>query len=115
MTPAPTLPPEIPAVTDVELAFGTTRALPPPAAWPAGLNGSHPAVQYVEALFFDPQQAQRRFILRCRFEMTQAQGQAAFNLVLAHLRSCAPKHEHKVLGCAALLDRYFTVHAGSST
>lgn len=105
----PEVMPAIPVVTDVELAFGTMKHLPTPTDGPPDLDERHPAYQYVCAMFGGPKSVLDSYNLHCRYPLEQAQGDAVIDLITAHLRSYGPKHEHKMLGCAILLDRYFKV------
>lgn len=100
-----TMPP-IPEVTALDLAFGTARHLPQGPQVPPHVTEGHLAARYVECRFFKVPIA---LDLYPRYEITQEQGQAVIDLVDAHLGSREHKHEVKILGCAALLDRYFTV------
>jgi hypothetical protein len=104
----PTLP-EIPVVTGVEQAFGTMKHLPAMTDGPPDLDERHPAYRYVCAMFSGPRSVLDSYHLHCRYEMAQEQGEAVITLITAHLQSYGPKHEHKMLGCAILLDRYFNV------
>lgn len=101
--------PDIPVVTGVEEAFGTMQYLPAPTDGPPDLDERHPAHRYVCAMFGGPKSVLDSYNLHCRYEMEQGQGEAVMKLVRAHLQSYGPKHEHKMLGCAILLDRYFNV------
>lgn len=105
----PEVMPEIPIVTDVELAFGTMAHLPRPTDGPPELDERHSAYRYVCAMFSGPRSVTDSYNLHCRYPLEQAQGEAVIKLVRAHLQSYGPKHEHKMLGCAILLDRYFYI------
>lgn len=98
-------------ITDVELAFGTDRLLPPASAIPEdflfGIGEAQAYVELVSAIFYGQQ------LPACEIELAEGVAPEVLNkCVRAHLESWQPKHEHKMAGVAymvSLLARLFPI------
>ena len=87
------------AITDVEIAFGTTKLLPPYDAVPDEFKRGN---DY--RLFADQPPPDGEIVFREGFDVADAP--ALLNRVVrAHLRSFEPKHEHKIAGLGYLISR----------
>lgn len=96
---------QISSITDVELAFSTTRLLP---AWediPKAYREGNLYTELAEAIFFG------REMPRCGIELHDGiESQALNRCVRAHLQSFEPKHEHKIAGVGYLMAQACTLH-----
>lgn len=100
---APTITPtrvDAEPITDLELAFGTTRLLPPQEAIPEAFWRGNAYTQLAEALFYGFPLAPLLIEFRPGFDSQQLR-----RIVLSHLRSFAPKHEHKIAGVGYLISQ----------
>ncbi len=104
---APTItPPRVDAepITDLELAFGTTRLLPPPEAIPEAFWRGNAYTQLAEALFYGLPLAPLLIEFKPGFDADQMQ-----RIVRSHLASFEPKHEHKIAGVGYLISQMATL------
>lgn len=104
---APTITPtrvDAEPITDLELAFGTTRLLPPPEAIPEAFWRGNAYTQLAEALFYGAPLAPLRIKFKPGFDANQMQ-----RIVRSHLASFEPKHEHKIAGVGYLISQMATL------
>ena len=87
-------------ITDLEMAFGTTRLLPPPEAIPEPFWSGNLYTQLAEALFYRHPLPPALIEFRHGFDSQQLR-----RIVLSHLRSFAAKHEHKIAGVGYLISQ----------
>ena len=85
-------------ITDLELAFGTTRLLPPPEAIPEAFWRGNAYTQLAEALFYGAPLAPLLIEFKPGFDADQMR-----RIVRSHLASFEPKHEHKIAGVGYLM------------
>lgn len=102
------------SITRLEMAFGTTKLLPPVEAIPASFlcstGEAKPYLDLVNALFYG--------LTLPAGEIELKDGLSAETLrecVLAHLRSFEPKHEHKMAGVAYMLSLLATLKPVAET
>jgi hypothetical protein len=93
----------VPEITDLDMAFGTTKGLPDYATIPDEFKrGPHNKwVKFVSEAFFSGAK---------NIEVTPIDGispGAAFRHIKAMLASFEPRHEHKEAGAAFLMSQYF--------
>ena len=82
-------------ITDVEIAFGTTKLLPPFDAVPDEFKRGNDYTRLLDHLFSGQPLPDGEIVFREGFDDTEAP--ALLNrVVMAHLRSFEPKHEHKI-------------------
>ena len=95
---------EVPEISDAEMAFGTTKALPPYASIPEKFRDFHADTKwnkFVSDMFF---------LGGAHVNLKPKEGvdaDKAWRAVVAHLKSWAPKHEHKEAGVAYLMSIWF--------
>lgn len=100
---APTITPtraDAEPITDLELAFGTTRLLPPPEAIPEAFWRGNLYTQLAEALFYRHPLPPALIEFRHGFDSQQLR-----RIVLSHLRSFAAQHAHKIAGVGYLISQ----------
>jgi hypothetical protein len=98
---APTITPtrvDAEPITDLELAFGTTRLLPPPEAIPEAFWRGNAYTQLAEALFYGSPLAPLLIAFKPGFDADQMR-----RIVRSHLASFEPKHPHKIAGVGYLM------------
>ena len=89
-------------ITDVEIAFGTTKLLPPFDAVPDEFKRGNDYTKLLDRLFADQPPPEGEIVFREGFD--DADAPALLNRVVrAHLRSFEPKHEHKIAGLGYLI------------
>lgn len=93
-------PEDLNSVTQVEVAFGTTRLLPERNEIPKDYENRDLFERYVEAIFFGSRRPSGS--LHMREEFWGMDGQL-IHALRAHLVSFEPKHEHKIEGVAYML------------
>ncbi len=91
-------------ITDLELAFSTTRLLPPPEAIPEAFWRGNAYTQLAEALFYGFPVAPLLIEFKPGFDADQMQ-----RIVRSHLASFEPKHEHKIAGVGYLISQMATL------
>jgi len=94
---APT-PAEIRSITDVDLAFSSTKYLPDWEDIPSEFRGTNRYTRLVSALFAGDDLPPYEMALKDGYTPELVR-----RLVASHLRSFAPKHEHKIAGIAYML------------
>lgn len=106
---------EMNAITDVEMAFGSTQWLPPWEAIPKEFkdgfpNADSPYVKLVDAMLFERPLPEMGMTPNPGWEGDGEAFQTGLRrLMSSHLTSFEPKHEHKVAGVAYLFSRIFTL------
>ena len=95
---------EVPEVTDAEIAYGTTKALPPYDSLPKDYRDERkPSSAAIQRIFFNGGNlADYGFTLKEGLDSAKVH-----RAIRAHLTSWAPKHEHKIAGVAYLIDQWF--------
>ena len=102
---------QIDSITDLEIAWGTTRLLP---AWediPGGFRGyTHDIyVQIVDAMFCGEKMPAGSLTVNEGFDGSPEGLDKFHRCVKAHLRSFEPKHEHKIAGLALMIQTVMTI------
>lgn len=89
---------DIMSITDVELAFSTTKFLPKIEQIPDEFFRGNDYTNIVEALFYgcDLPDGTMEF----KFDV---EPEAVNRIIVSHLKSFTPKHEHKIAGTGYLL------------
>ena len=99
--------PQIPEMSDVQVAFGSVDHLPAYDTLPDDYQRQHAAgCRAVSTWFFAGPK------MREEFDVVPREGvdeRKALRAIGAALGSWAPKHEHKIAGCGWLLDQWFVV------
>lgn len=90
---------DLDAIKDVEIAFGTTKLLPPFENIPEEFKKGNIYSATVDALFAGAPLPDAELKFRPKFDDPEAPA-ALVRCVRAHLRSWEPKHEHKIAGVA---------------
>ena len=90
---------DIPVITLDELAFGTTKALPP---YDRGRD-NHRFTRLASSLFFKGGNLEAHG-LRIKDGLDR---DAVYRAISAHLRSWEPKHEHKEVGVGLMIEAWF--------
>ena len=95
-------PEDLTSITDPERAFGTTRLLPPWEEIPDEFKRGNQYTRLATAIFFgnDLPDGECTFL-----EGFAESGEALNRAVYAHLKSFAPKHEHKIAGVGYLISK----------
>lgn len=105
MTVTTISPKDVSSITDLDMAFGTTRHLPAMESIPSEFkSGRNIYIETVEAIFAGTAMPNG--------EMTIVEGVDPHGLnrfIRAHLSSWEPKHEHKIAGVAYLLSQLCTI------
>jgi len=96
-------------ITDVEMAFGTTRLLPPPEAIPEAFWRGNAYTQLAEALFYGSALPPLLIEFKPGFD-----AQRLRRIVRSHLASCEPKHQHKIAGVGYLIAQAATLTPASA-
>lgn len=91
-------PDDLNQITDVEMAFGTTKFLPNPEDIPEAFYEGNLYTQVVDALFFNKEVPDGPIALKDGVEPNML-----YRCVSAHLRSWAPKHEDKIAGIGYMI------------
>lgn len=86
------------SITDVELAFSTTRLLPPWAQVPEAFRRGNGYTEMVSDLFIGRLDGDRELEIREGYT-----DQMVARTVQAHLKAFEPKHEHKIAGVGYML------------
>lgn len=100
---------DLDATTALEWAFGTTRCLPPEDQIPKEFwepwNGKpNIYISIIDALFCGNDVPEGELVFNDGFT-----GENLMKCVEAHLRSFAPRHEHKIAGLAYMISKVTTV------
>ena len=88
---------QLDAITDVELAFGTTRLLPPLEVVPEEFHRGNAYTRLLDCIFAGSALPEAQIEFRKGFDDPEAV-KLLPRVVQAHLRSFEPKHEHKIAG-----------------
>lgn len=96
-------------ITDAEIAFGTVKLLPPYAEVPDDFKRGNHYTDVMNCLFFGKALPEIEMEFREGFQDNEALIQLN-RVVSAHLRSFAPKHEHKIAGLGYLLSLVCVLH-----
>lgn len=100
---------DVKSITKLEVAFGTTRHLPPVESIPPEFNSSsNPYVRTVSAIFAGTELPDGEIEI-----IEGVEPQELNQFIRAHLTSWEPKHEHKIAGVAYLLSQICTITPGS--
>lgn len=95
-------------ITDVEMAFGTIKLLPPYESIPDEFKRGNDYTKLMDCLFAGIPMPEGEIIFREGFD--DAGAPALLNRVVrAHLRSFEPKHEHKIAGLGYLVSQACSV------
>ena len=89
-------------ITDIEMAFGTTKLLPPLNAVPDEFKRGNDYTKLLDSLFAGQPVPDGEIVFREGFDDADAPA-LMHRVVMAHLRSFEPKHEHKIAGLGYLL------------
>ena len=102
-------PEQINSITDVELAFGTTKLLPSWGDIPEKFKRGNLYTEVAEAIFFGSE------FPDCTIEFDEEfiSSDTLNKLIRAHLQSREPKHEHKIAGVGYLMSLLSTVKENS--
>ena len=100
---------QLPKVRDVDLAFGSTVWLPVPEVIPKEFWHENQYSRFMDGWFFDglTEKSLKNIILSDSLSSEEA-GERV-KQIMAILESWAPKHEHKIAGCAFLLSQFCTL------
>ncbi len=93
---------DLASITDVEMAFSTERLLPQQEDIPKSFWGRNPYSELASAIFYGTTLPDGEMT----FHPTFTDDAAAADLskcVRAHLKSFAPKHEHKIAGVGFMI------------
>lgn len=101
------------SITDLEVAFGTTRLLPAWDAIPDAFKLHNDYTSIAEAICYGRPLPDLNVTFNAGFEAPSIPS-ALHKCVLAHLISFDPKHEHKIDGVAYMLSRVFTIISAPS-
>lgn len=95
---------DLASITDVEVAFGTTRLLPKLEDIPEEFSRGNPYTQVAEAIFYGHP------LPYCEIEMKEGVDLRLLKrAVRAHFWSFEPKHEHKIAGVGYMISRVVTL------
>lgn len=96
----------VPKVTRLDTAFGNVGHLPPRSETtkPFSMYGDHPYMRFVSRWFMHGIPKEEMSRLKPREGINANEALDAIGAILA---SFAPKHEHKIEGCAFLLHEWF--------
>lgn len=101
---------DLDATTDLDVAFATTRCLPPEDIiphdfWPDKVGYAHNGyLRLVDALFVGNEVPNMEFTFNEGFT-----GNKLMEFTVAHLKSFDPSHEHKIAGIAFMLSKIITI------
>jgi len=93
---------DLSSTTDVECVFGTTRLLPPWDEIPDAFKRGNQYTRLASAIFFESDLPDGECFFVENFEDASKD---LDRTVRAHLRSFAPKHEHKIAGVGYLISK----------
>jgi hypothetical protein len=109
---------DIDSITDLDVAFATTRCLPKEEEIPEAFRGAYRGdyksniyVALVDALFCGEPVPQAAMQFHAGFEKTGENPKLLQRFTMAHLRSFEPSHEHKISGIAYMLSLVVTITA----
>ena len=89
-------------ITDVEMVFGTVKLLPPYEVVPEAFKRGNNYTRLMDCLFSEQPVPGGEIVFRQGLDDPAAP--AALNrVVMSHLRSYEPKHEHKIAGLGYLV------------
>ena len=91
-------------ITDLELAFGTTKLLPPFELVPEQFRRGNAYTRLLDCMFSGAPLPDAEVAFRPGFDDPDASMLLA-RAVRAHLRSWEPKHEHKIAGLGYLISQ----------
>lgn len=96
-------------ITDVEMALGTTRFLPPPAAIPEAFWQGNLYTRLAEALFYGTELPALVIRLRAGWDTEQLR-----RIVRSHLAASEPAPAHKLAGVGFLIAQIAVLSAASA-
>lgn len=96
-------------ITDIEMAFGTTKLLPPYEQVPPQFKAGNIYTRTVDCLFSGIDLPNAELTFCAGFDDSEAPA-ALGRCVNAHLRSWEPKHEHKIAGLGYLISLVCKMH-----
>lgn len=97
-------PDDLASITDLELAFGTTKFLPAADEIPKEFWRGNAYTKLAEAIFFGRPLPDQEILMKEGVEP------ALLNkAVRSHLQSYEPKHEHKIAGVGYLIQQLATL------
>lgn len=91
-------PDDLKHITDIEIAFGTTKFLPPPAEIPPSFYRGNLYTRVVDAMFANAKVPDAPIQLNEGVDPN-----LLYRCVSAHLRSWEPKHEDKIAGIGYMI------------
>lgn len=95
---------DLASITDIEVAFGTTRLLPKLEDIPEEFSKGNLYTELAEAIFYGHP------LPCCEIEMKEGVDPCLLKrTVRAHLCSFEPKHEHKIAGVGYMISRVATL------
>lgn len=97
-------PEDLASITDLELAFGTTRFLPPADEIPEEFWRGNDYTKLAEAIFFGRPLPDFEVLMKEGVEPSLLN-----KVVRSHLQSFEPKHEHKIAGVGYLIQNLSTL------
>lgn len=97
-------PQDLATISDLDIAFGTERLLPAWEDLPQEFKTGNDYTRLAEAIFYG-RPLSGRIEFKEGFEPEQLN-----RVVRAHLRSFAPKHEHKIAGVGYLIAQAAELH-----
>lgn len=104
MTEYTVTPEDFKSITDVDLAFGTTKLLPPEDAIPKEFFQDNPYSEIVNCLFFGKPMPPYQISFNPGVDET-----LFVKAVRAHIASFEPDHNHKIAGVAYMMSLACTV------
>lgn len=107
---------DIDSITDVEVAFATTKCLPAEEEIPEAFRGAYRAdydsnvyVKLVDALFCGSKVPEGALTFNEGFDSSPEGTKKLYRFTMAHLRSFEPNHQHKISGIAYMLSLIVTI------
>lgn len=89
-------------ITDLEIAFGTTKLLPPYEIVPEEFKRGNQYTRLLNCMFSAVPLPEGNVVFKEGFADSEAPGKLR-RVIEAHLRSYQPKHEHKIAGLGFLV------------
>jgi len=97
------------SITDLDIAFGTTKLLPAYCHVPEEFKHGNRYTQLMDLMFGEQPLPDWEIVFRKGFDDPDAPD-ALNRAVTAHLRSFEPKHQHKIAGLGYLVSLVFELH-----
>lgn len=99
-------PEQVASITDIEYAFGTTKLLPQVEDIPPEFRAQSGNIftKIAECLFYKCEAPNVEMRMNYGFDQ-----ELVSRCIIAHLRSWAPKHQHKIAGVGLMISLTMTV------